>query len=122
MCILNAYHVPKAAATDLYPTMTPVNTFRLIFNTYFSAGLKMLPDTSYAFEDDQHIYSSTTPPISLRDGAGSAGIHASRAHSNRFGFPNSSVANPVAVCYNPRSGSARGSPRMYTTGRMRGHL
>ena len=57
MCIFNAYHVPKAAAGDLYPTITPVNTFRLIFNTYFNAGLKMLPDTSYVFEDDRHIYS-----------------------------------------------------------------
>ena len=46
----------RRPARTLYPTITAVSTFRLIFNTYFNTGLKMLPDTSYAFEDDRHIY------------------------------------------------------------------
>ena len=33
MQILNDYHAPLAAA-ELYPTITPVNTFRIVFNAY----------------------------------------------------------------------------------------
>jgi hypothetical protein len=37
--------------------MTPVNTFRLIFNEYFGADLPMLEDHSYAIIDgSKHIY------------------------------------------------------------------
>jgi hypothetical protein len=32
---------------SLYPSMTPVNTFRLIFNTYFGTDLPMLEDNTY---------------------------------------------------------------------------
>lgn len=31
----------------LYPTMTPVNTFRVIFDTYFGASLPLLDDRTY---------------------------------------------------------------------------
>ena len=53
--IINAYYVPKASAS-LYLGISPVNTFRLIFNSYFGANLELLPDRSYAFVDEQHIY------------------------------------------------------------------
>ena len=44
--ILNAYHLPDH--TDLlYPTISPVNTFRLIFTAYLGADYDLLPDTSY---------------------------------------------------------------------------
>ncbi|MBN1306139.1 MAG: hypothetical protein JXA13_17000 [Anaerolineales bacterium] len=44
--ILNAYHFPQGP-DGLYPHITPVNTFRLIFNTYFGADFELLPDVSY---------------------------------------------------------------------------
>ena len=44
--ILNAYYLPGVEA-EFYPTLSPVNTFRLIFNEYFDAGYDLLPDTSY---------------------------------------------------------------------------
>jgi len=44
--ILNAYYFPDPKP-ELYPSMTPVNNFRLIFNTYFGASLPLLPDESY---------------------------------------------------------------------------
>ena len=48
MNILNAYYLPGINyKEDLYPTISPVNSFRLIFNLYFGANLKMLPDTSF---------------------------------------------------------------------------
>jgi hypothetical protein len=31
----------------LYPTISPVNTFRVIFNTYFDAGLPLLEDRTF---------------------------------------------------------------------------
>jgi hypothetical protein len=44
--ILNAYYFPDGGDEVLFPTVTPVNTFRLIFNTYFGENYKLLPDVS----------------------------------------------------------------------------
>jgi hypothetical protein len=45
--VLNAYHLPGEASAQLYPTITPVNTFRLIFDSYFGDDRGLLPDVSY---------------------------------------------------------------------------
>jgi hypothetical protein len=47
MSILNAYLVPKTCRPGLYPSITPVNTFRIVFNCAFGAGYPMLQDNSY---------------------------------------------------------------------------
>ncbi len=47
MGILNAYYLPGFDYKKLYPSITPVNTFRLIFNYYFGTNLKNLPDKNY---------------------------------------------------------------------------
>ncbi len=44
--ILNAYYLPEGA-DQLYSTITPVNTFRIVFNTYFGGDFPLLPDISY---------------------------------------------------------------------------
>ena len=49
--ILNAYHLPGNGQNLVYPTITPVNTFRLLFNEYFGADFEMLEDKSYLIED-----------------------------------------------------------------------
>jgi hypothetical protein len=54
--ILNAYHFPGLASTGLYPEITPVNTFRLLFDDYFDADLPLLPDRNYVFIDPGHLY------------------------------------------------------------------
>ena len=46
MQILNAYYLP-GHNDQLYPTITPVNSFRLVFNHYFGATYPLLPDQSY---------------------------------------------------------------------------
>ena len=46
MWILNAYYLP-GQADKLYPTISPVNTFRLIFDEYFGGTYDMLEDVSY---------------------------------------------------------------------------
>jgi hypothetical protein len=44
--ILNAYFLPNGYA-NLYPSITPVNSFRIILNEYFGAAYPLLPDASY---------------------------------------------------------------------------
>ena len=58
MEILNAYYFPEGRAS-LYPSITPVNTFRMIFNTYLGTSLEMLPDESY--------YSTYARPYDLQE-------------------------------------------------------
>jgi len=41
---------------SLPETFTSVNTFRLVFREYFGADLPPLPDRSYTWPDDGHIY------------------------------------------------------------------
>jgi len=45
---LNAYFLPGIDGSKvLYPTITPVNTFRVILNSYFGQSLPLLDDWSY---------------------------------------------------------------------------
>lgn len=44
--ILNAYYLPNHN-TELYPQLSPVNSFRIIFNDYFGGSYDMLPDVTY---------------------------------------------------------------------------
>jgi hypothetical protein len=46
MWIFNAYYLPEHN-DQLYSTITPVNTFRLVFNAYFGGNYDMLEDVSY---------------------------------------------------------------------------
>lgn len=50
--ILNSYYLPDGGADLLYPTISPVNTFRLIFNHYFNMDLPLLEDVSYHSEKE----------------------------------------------------------------------
>ena len=45
--ILNAYYFPDGGDQNLYETITPVNTFRLVFNTYFDGNYPLLQDISH---------------------------------------------------------------------------
>ena len=47
MNILNAYYLPGYDYSKLYSSITPVNSFRLIFNHYLGTKLKQLADKSY---------------------------------------------------------------------------
>ena len=49
MGILNAYYFPDAQPA-LYSKITPVNSFRTLFNTYFGTKFSMLKDKSYYSE------------------------------------------------------------------------
>jgi hypothetical protein len=51
---LNAYYIPGGSEL-LYDHITPVNTFRVIFNTYFNGKFELLPDKSY-FSPDHNYF------------------------------------------------------------------
>jgi len=58
--ILDAIFLPGRSAEDVPAGLTPVNTFRLIFDDYFGATLPMLPDRVDIFTDHDH-------PFTFRD-------------------------------------------------------
>jgi len=47
MRIFNAYYLPGGGSDLLYERISPVNTFRVIFNFYFDASYELLSDYSY---------------------------------------------------------------------------
>ncbi len=59
MAILNAYYLPGDGAEALYSTITPANTFRVLFNEYFNGDFELLEDRSY--------YSTYDDPYNYRD-------------------------------------------------------
>lgn len=62
--ILNAYHMPgitdlgpsQPAELPVYSTITPVNSFRVVFNEFFGTELALLPDRAFVFLDEGHLY------------------------------------------------------------------
>jgi hypothetical protein len=58
--ILDAYYFPEPHPR-LYSSLTPVNNFRIIFNTYFGAAVSLLPDKSY-FNGFERPYEFTEIP------------------------------------------------------------
>ena len=44
--ILNAYYFPDRNYSALYPEISPVNTFRVVFDTYFAGNYSLLKDQS----------------------------------------------------------------------------
>lgn len=53
--ILNAYYLPNNGEEKLYNSITPVNTFRLIFNHYFHTKYSLLDDKIF-FATYKHPY------------------------------------------------------------------
>lgn len=66
MAILNAYFFPGHEAA-LYPEITPVNSFRLLFNNYFNTGFELLDDVSY-YSEYPHAYQFEIIPNRCQNG------------------------------------------------------
>jgi hypothetical protein len=55
---LNAFYLPGAEGTELfYESISPVNTFRLIFDTYFNAEMGLIEDRSFLPPNDPTLKS-----------------------------------------------------------------
>ncbi len=55
--ILNSIYFPDRQYVDFYEDITPVNTFRIIFNRNFGQNLPLLADISYSFYSEADLYS-----------------------------------------------------------------
>lgn len=60
--ILNAYHIPYNWKNKLYPTITPVNSFRFIFNGLFNDSISLLKDIPL---DSQRVKSNINSNLML---------------------------------------------------------
>ena len=68
---LNAYLVPREVAARLYKSITPVNSFRVIFSSVFASSHPLLPDRSYyssaenayEFSDVTKLIPNATGPL-----------------------------------------------------------
>jgi hypothetical protein len=65
MWILAAMYFPEHS-DKLYPTISPVNIFRLVFNTYFGGKYELLDDVSY-FSPVPKLYDFSKVPNSCGD-------------------------------------------------------
>jgi len=45
--IFNSYHLPNGGNNEIYETITPVNSFRVVFNYYFDENFELLDDKAY---------------------------------------------------------------------------
>jgi hypothetical protein len=52
---LSAFYMPNRGDILLYPEITPVNIFRVIFNHYFGENLDLLPDKNF-FSTAKYLY------------------------------------------------------------------
>jgi hypothetical protein len=48
--ILNSYYLPNCNRKDLYRSISPVNTFRFVFNKYFHQNYDYIEDKHYPFK------------------------------------------------------------------------
>lgn len=56
--ILNAYYLPFVDQDSIPTDLSPVNSFRFIFNAYFNTSLELLPNREY-FSTSAHFYEFT---------------------------------------------------------------
>jgi hypothetical protein len=57
MTILNAYYLPAGGEQRLYESISPVNSFRVIFDHYFGGKLDLLKDVSYFYNTKNNQFS-----------------------------------------------------------------
>jgi hypothetical protein len=63
--ILQAVLAPDEVRRNLYPAMTPVNTYRVLFDGLFDAGFGRLPDRSYRATWDEPYRPDEVGPAEL---------------------------------------------------------
>lgn len=70
--ILNAYYFPSGDYSALRSDITPVNSYRLLFNTIFGTKFLPVPDRIYAFPNDNAIWElhDVTARVRCSEGAG----------------------------------------------------
>lgn len=54
--ILNAYYFPNGNYGQLSDDITPVNSYRALFNAHFGTAFELLPDRTYVSPSDRRLY------------------------------------------------------------------
>lgn len=54
--IINAYYFPNGDYNQLREGITPVNSYRVLFNTYFGTSFPLLPDRIFVSPDERRLY------------------------------------------------------------------
>lgn len=57
--ILNAWFVPEGLDVEPWPSLTPVNTFRLLLDAIVGTDYGTVEDRSFVFTDESHLYDFT---------------------------------------------------------------
>lgn len=65
--ILHAIYLPQRTMASLSQTMTPVNIFRVVFNSYFHTNMPLLPDKNIIYPDKNSIYKHIDVTDIVRD-------------------------------------------------------
>ncbi len=118
--ILNAFYLPGEASrpgspgTTPYPTISAVNTFRMLFSRYFAADLPLLPDRSYRWVKGG-LYDFRDVTDVLMEGASGGSTPATRARTG--GAPLAVIPEHVVGIDDPtpRSAGSRPTRRLSTT-------
>jgi len=66
--IFSSYYLPGHEQEGLYEEISPVNSFRVIFNKYFGANLELLEDRSYYSAFDVSSYGFVDVTDTVRTG------------------------------------------------------
>lgn len=72
--IMNAYYFPNRDYGALRPDITPVNSYRVIFNAYFGTSFPLLPDRVFFFPNDGNLYEYHDMTDKIRGPAHVAGM------------------------------------------------
>jgi hypothetical protein len=58
---LNAYYLPDGGNQNLYSSISPVNSFRVVFNTYFGGHMEILKDITCNSSNNDPFSCKTLP-------------------------------------------------------------
>jgi hypothetical protein len=70
--ILSAYHLPEGVDAGLYPSISPVNSFRVVFDGYFGTDYGLIDDLSFA-GDSTRPEPETSPACLVEAGTAKSG-------------------------------------------------
>lgn len=65
--IFNTYHIPSRYHVHLYPTITPVNSFRVLLRDVYGDSIPLLPDanyfSSYTLNHTRYVFQNVTHEV-----------------------------------------------------------
>jgi hypothetical protein len=61
MAIINAIYLPDGDYKELYPEISPINNFIIVFNKAFGSKLELVPDRHFTFQESKpYLYTEVT--------------------------------------------------------------